>query len=211
MNAANPVTFFPEAHLLTVAQTGGIDATQMVLLALAVGALAVVMLSTRRRIRESQRLSPTGARRRYAELQEEVKASRNLEQVMLELDQLSRQIHGRIDTRLARLEAVIRDADQRIDRLSRLIRTTHGESALKTTLKREDPREAHSTPSDIVNDRHASVYELADSGKSPVEIAREVGKTTGEIELILALKKASKNKSNWPVGRLMPLDPEPQG
>ena len=211
MNATNPATFFPEAHLLTVAQTGGIDAIQMLLLALAVGALAIVMLSTRRRIRESQRLSPTATRRRYAELQEDVKASRNLEQVMLELDQLSRQIHGRIDTKLARLEAVIRDADQRIDRLSRLIRSTQGESALEITLNREDPREAHSTQSDIVDDRHAPVYELADSGKSPVEIAREVGKTTGEIELILALKKASENKSSRPVSQVIPLNPGPQG
>ncbi|UCC30386.1 MAG: hypothetical protein JSU86_19570 [Phycisphaerales bacterium] len=211
MNAADPATLLAAVHPLTVAQTGGIDALQMVMLALAVGALAIVLLSTRRRIRESQRLSPTAARRRYAELQEEVKVSRNLEQVMLELDQLSRQIHGRIDTKLARLEAVIRDADERIDRLSRLIRTTKGESAQEFTLDREGPDEAHSAQSDIVDDRHAPIYELADSGKSPVEIARQVGKTTGEVELILALKRASENKSSRPAGRVMPLNSELQG
>ncbi len=130
---------------------------------------------------------------------------------MLELDQLSRQIHGRIDTKLARLEAVIRDADQRIDRLSRLIRTTQGESAQEFTLDREGPDEAHSARSDIVDDRHAPIYELADSGKSPVEIAREVGQTTGEVELILALKRAAENKSSQPAGRVMPPESGLQG
>lgn len=209
MNAADPSTLLAAVHPLIVAQTGRVDAVQMVMLVLAVGALAIVMLSTRRRIRESQRLSPTAARRRYAELQEEVKASRGLEQVMLELDQLSRQIHGRIDTKLARLEAVIRDADQRIDTLSRLIRTMQGESAQEFTLDRESPDEARSARSDIVDDRHAPIYELAEGGKSPVEIARRVGKTTGEVELILALKRASENESSQPVGRGMLLDSEP--
>lgn len=211
MNAADPATLSAIVHPLMVAQTGKVDAVQMVMLALAVGVLAILMLSTRRRVRESQRLSPTSARRRHAELQEEVKASRSLEQVMLELDQLSRQIHGRIDTKLARLEAAIRDADQRIDRLSRLIRTAQGGSALDFTVEREGADDANSARSDILDDRYAPIHKLADGGKSPVEIARQVGKTTGEVELILALKRASEGESSQPVTRVKPLNSGLQG
>jgi DNA-binding NarL/FixJ family response regulator len=36
--------------------------------------------------------------------------------------------------------------------------------------------------------RHAQVYDLADEGLSPPEIARQLGRPSGEIELILALR-----------------------
>ena len=46
-------------------------------------------------------------------------------------------------------------------------------------------RESAPTASDI---RHSVVYELADAGFSTVEIAKDLGRTTGEIELILKLR-----------------------
>ena len=36
--------------------------------------------------------------------------------------------------------------------------------------------------------RHAQVYDLADEGLSAPEIARQLGRPSGEIELILALR-----------------------
>jgi hypothetical protein len=42
------------------------------------------------------------------------------------------------------------------------------------------------------DDRHAAIYRLADGGLSPAQIGQEVGKTTGEVELILALRRAKR-------------------
>ena len=123
---------------------------------------------------------------------------------MLELDQLARQIHGRLDTKLAQLETVIRDADDRIDRLSRLTKAAESGHALDITLEseephehpleQEEPREHANETSENKDDRHATVYRLADGGLAPVDIAQETGQTAGEIELILALRKA-KNRT----------------
>lgn len=167
-----------------------------VMLALAVVCLTIVMLSTRRRIRRSQVSSEGAVSKRYFEMKDRRAATRDVEQVMLELDQLSRQIHGRLDTKLVRLEAVIRDADERIAKLSRLARPASRASSLEVTLSEEHPepqREATAEPSasavEQCDHRYAAIYELADRGSSPLQIAAEVGKTNGEIELILALRK----------------------
>ena len=88
--------------------------SQIVMLALAVAGLTILMLSTHRKVRDRHQQPRSTARQRYAELERGTKAKRDIEAVMLELDQLSRQVHGRLDTKYAKLEAVIRDADRRI-------------------------------------------------------------------------------------------------
>ena len=183
--------------LLTLGAESGITTGRAVILALAVVCLTIVMLSTHRRIRRSQVPSESPVAKRYFELKERRAATRDMEQVMLELDQLSRQIHGRLDTKLVRLEAVIRDADERIDRLSRLVRSAKEVPSLEVTLAEERPEqeceaaaEPRGTALEQCHHRYAVIYELADRGTSPLQIAEEVGKTDGEIELILALRKA---------------------
>ena len=167
---------------------------QMVMLALAVVGLTLLLRSTRRRLVRSR--SPGGESRcAPTDLQGEYEATRDVEAVMAELDQLSRQIHGRLDTKLARLEAVVRDADERIDRLSRLLRESGGRETIDITLEREDPTDPPSLAG-VDDSPHAAVYRLADAGRSPVEIAQEVDRTTGEVELILALRKTRRPPSH---------------
>ena len=183
------------AHLLTTPGGGCLGQTamsgsQIILLALAVGGLTILMISTYRRTRE-RRLQPrTSARDRYTQLQNKAATTRDVERVMLELDQLARQIHGRIDTRFAKLEAVIRDADERIDHLSRLIRADRGDAAIDVTLESEDPHMPFPSANEETDDRHGAVYRLSDGGLSAAQIGRELGKTAGEVELILALRRA---------------------
>ena len=164
--------------------------SQIILLALAVGGLTILMISTYRRTRERRRQPRIPARQRYAQLQTKAAATRDVEQVMLELDQLARQIHGRIDTRVAKLEAIIRDADERIDQLGRLVRAARGDATIDVTLDSEDPHMPSPSANEETDDRHGAVYRLADGGLSAAQIGQEVGKTTGEVELILALRRA---------------------
>ena len=101
----------------------------------------------------------------------------DMESLIVELQELSRRISAEIDTRFAKMEAVIRDADRRIAILNRLGRQL-GE---KTGETNEDVTDH--------NARHSVIYELADAGFTPIEIAKDLGKTPGEVELILNLRK----------------------
>jgi len=183
--------------LIPLGQALGIDAPQIVMIAAAIAILTLVMITTQRRMRAAQRVPQPSVMEQHRETAQRIKARDGLEQVMLELDQLCRQLHGRLDTKIARLEAVIRDADRKIETLSRLVRAAGGQPALEITLDRVDPHAlAGVTPPE--DDKHAPIYELADQGFTSIDIAQQVGMPTGEVELILSLRNARRKKGGLP-------------
>ena len=101
----------------------GISLSQIVMFAVAIIGLTILMRSTFARARSSARKPLESVKERYNNLSSQREARDDVQHVMIELDRLARQIHGRIDTKFAKLEAVIRHADARIDELSRLLRT----------------------------------------------------------------------------------------
>lgn len=115
---------------------------------------------------------------------------RDLESLIAELEQLSRKISAEIDTRFAKLEAAMHDADRRIAALHRL---TQQQGSAAQTPARQQHEGAGPIP-DRPEDRYALIYELTDVGFSPVEIARDLGRTPGEVELILNLRNKGQHK-----------------
>jgi hypothetical protein len=105
-----------------------------------------------------------------------------LDELMVQLEELTRVSNAKIDTRCARIEALIADADERIRRLEELVGQAESSDASA------DPTPSSGTS---VNPEHAAIYALAEAGKSPVQIAAEVGRDVGEVELILALRQKS--------------------
>lgn len=186
--AQTPLLFRPLAD-----SSGAISPMQLVMLALAIGGITLVMLSTYRRSRRSRLTRVEDGRERYKELDNPVGATRDVGKAMVELEQLARQIHGRIDTRFAKLEMIIRDADERIAKLSRLAGKSSGgsprSSALDVTLESQNPNARKSGPDLSGDQRHDAIYRMSDGAMSAADIARETDKTTGEIELILNLRK----------------------
>ncbi len=173
----------------------GMTGLQIVLLAIAVTGLTVLMFSTMRRLRRTQRENRIPhIRERYATLSNPTGAVREAEQVMLELDQLSRQLHARLDTKLACLGALIRDADRRIESLSQIIHSEPHRTPFHIVLDEQLPLESTPRGRPLPDDRHSVVYRLADEGYPPAEIARQVGKLQGEVELILALRRAQSDR-----------------
>ncbi len=166
------------------------DTVDLVMLALAIVGITILMRGTFRRVTRVTSTPRIAARSKFAAMEKERKAQHDMEQVMIELDHLSRQIQGQLDTKFAKLETIIRDADNRIEKLARLIRTSDGSDTLDIIVQDDcatrGPAEQGDRP------RHAAVYRLADAGLSVVEIAQESGKTTGEIELILALRRTKQ-------------------
>jgi hypothetical protein len=111
---------------------------------------------------------------------------RDMSNLLVELSEMARQITAQIDTRAGKLEALIREADEKIAALRAVAPPaaaspfTIPPATAAPTLDREVPP----------NPEHADVYALADDGKSPRDIAAQLGRPDGEIELILALRLA---------------------
>ena len=111
-----------------------------------------------------------------------------MEAVMVEMQELTRVCAAQVENRVARLEMLLREADERIAQLTAL------EENAETS--RPAPPPARPTPvvrpsigSDELSQR---VYALADSGLGSADIARELTEHTGKVELILALRQESR-------------------
>jgi hypothetical protein len=163
--------------------TGNLDPNSMVALLLAAIAAFLLLTGLRRRQRDRSARSALPSPRLAKEPLNpdgKEKLRRDLENLIGELQDLSRKISAEMDTRFAKLEAAIRDADRRIAVLNRLSR----EMDEKTGRTPSEP-EDHDA-------RYAVIYELADAGFSCVDIAKDLGKTPGEIELILNLRRTAQ-------------------
>jgi hypothetical protein len=106
---------------------------------------------------------------------------RQMQNLLVELSEMSRQITAQLDTRASKLETLLHEADQRIAQL-------HGGGAVRAPAPFEEPRSTIE-PTVDPDPRHVAVYELADRGQDAASIAAELGRPSGEIELILALRQ----------------------
>jgi hypothetical protein len=116
----------------------------------------------------------------YASLAQQRSVERQMQNVLVELSDMSRQISGQLDNRAAKLEALIHEADEKIAAMKSAIATSSPGLARMIDAPETRP------PSDP---RHAQVYALADQGRSSMEIAQQLDRPSGEIELILALRR----------------------
>ncbi len=156
----------------------------------------IMMRLTARKLRQSGPTSQSHARDHVAKLKEEHAVKGDMRELMVELQDLSRDINAQMDTRFAKLEVSIRSADERIDLLERLLRAADGRPTIDTLVSGNDeasplppqqPRVGHAEPP------HARIYDLADGGRNSIQIAQETGKTPGEIELILSLRESTRS------------------
>lgn len=162
-----------------VAATSMSTTTQWLLLGL--GAMVLVAFFGVQQRQRSRSATPTPRQATEG-------TQRDIVEVMSQLDQLSRQIHQKIDQRLGKLDALIRLADERIDRLNQLERSQKGAGAIDIELAPETPDAVEK----IDEDPNQAIYQLADAGYTPIQIARQLSRHTGEIELILSLRRARR-------------------
>lgn len=112
---------------------------------------------------------------------------------------LARELRGELDSKIAILEHLIRDAKQQADRLEAAIgRAGKLRDACDNTAPIQRSGESgHQNSSRLdsvhrpvspVSRRHAEIYSLADQGLSSASIANRLGSPIGEVELILGLR-----------------------
>ena len=168
-------------------------------IAIAVGIMAVVYVTLVRPLRKKKDKDPLERAPAFSTLSQQRAVERDMSNLLVELSEMARQMTAQLDTRAAKLELLLKEADERIALLR-----TRGAS---TGYNGDDPRAdssaqngsdgvimeasapAEARPEQKTDPRHAPVYDLADEGLSPPEIARHLGRPSGEIELILALRR----------------------
>jgi hypothetical protein len=157
--------------------SGGSSLSNLLMMAGVVLALLVVMTSMRRKLRHQEpAMKPS---ERIAELKQTHEMSGDLRQMMVELEDLTRRFGAQLDAKALRLERLMAEADERIARLEK------GSSAEAGAGQGSAARE----PAEPVDPLAEAVYRLADQGRKPVEIARQLDEQVGKVELILALRQ----------------------
>jgi len=150
------------------------------LVVIVTGAL-LARISRRRRF---QSVQPTPTQRDLAqESQDEIR------RLIVELQEIGRELYGRLDTRIQHLEQLLADADQRITEL----KTSGVSDPIQQLVPLEEPKPRNIGPE--LETRYASIYSLADQGLSIAQIAQETSRLEGEIELIMRLRHAAKSES----------------
>lgn len=97
---------------------------------------------------------------------------------------------SRIESLLDRAEAVSTRLDEQVERFERAVDdrdVADAASADGVEGRSEAPAAPPQPPSDPLA---RSIYELADQGRSPVQIAQELDEQVGKVELILALRES---------------------
>jgi len=143
----------------------------------------------RRKIANLRRRTAVGRRGASATPpQTQADMQEDMQELLVQLQELSRDINAQMDTRFARLESAIRDADDRIDALEKLIRRAGNLPPVDLAVDDSASSAADGSSSAGPAPKKTLIYQLFDAGKTPVEIAQQIGGNTGEIELILALR-----------------------
>jgi hypothetical protein len=123
-------------------------------------------------------------------LSQQRSVERDMSNLLVELSEMSRQITAQLDTRSAKLEALMEDADKKIAELKRLSSSNGSRTESRSEGVNPHPitGPVHSSPA-AIDARHNEIYKLADAGRSAQEIAHHLNRPRGEIELILALRQ----------------------
>lgn len=157
-----------------------------------VGIGVLLMISVRSKIarRNADRLSP---REMIDQLKSAGRHRGDAQSASAELLESARQLAAKLDNKAARLEVLIQQADERISLMSQLSGTG---GVAQDGPSRTGPAEpdrartpvAANGPPVSLDPLTQSVYELADTGYQPLQIAQELDEQVGKVELILSLR-----------------------
>ncbi len=116
-----------------------------------------------------------------------VNAEPGVDTLAQDMQDLSERLAAELDRKADRLEQLIEAADERLRRLDAAEKAPV-RAAVVTEVK---PTAKPGTAAPSLEVAHREVYELADGGLTPLEIAKRLERPTGQIELILNLRGRS--------------------
>jgi len=171
---------------------------QYFLMAIAIAAIALTVFRPKFKKRGDPLSRPESA----ASLSQQRGVERQMQNLLVDLSEMSRQITAQLDTRSLKLELLIKEADEKIARMETLAsrpnpdgQSTNGNGPYGFGTEVQPaglpPRPVETSnlaPAPEIDGRHLTIYALADEGTSVRDIASKLDRPTGEIELILALR-----------------------
>ncbi len=167
--------------------------TQWIALLVAVAAIAFVLFRGKRKkdpMQSGPRLS----------LSQQRSVEQQMSNLLVELSEMARQITSQLDSRATKLELLIREADEKIAAMKSMgngafhpAAPSPAQESFSPAPDAIEPPTPTSTPRPTTHDfppdpRNEQVYAMADQGSTPQEIARQLGRPSGEVQLILALR-----------------------
>lgn len=168
---------------------GNVTNGQLALIGVIAVVIVLMLISSARRRRESGPSPRAYAREQIARIKEERAVTGDLGDLMLQLQQLARETNAQLDTKFIRLERCIAEADERIHRLEGMLRRAGGKPTLDTTVGEDSPLDGSPESRPSAGSYRERIWALHGEGKSHLEIAQAVGKSVGEVQLIVALRK----------------------
>jgi len=181
------------SFLLATIQFSKDDSTQW--MALAVGVVATLYLVMRGRSKTKK--DPLSRKPVPFGVAQQRQIERDISGLMVEMLQTAQQMTAQLDTRAARLEVLLKEADVKLAALKNagapaLLKTsspvTLSDTPAISQATSDAPAPAPEPPETPPDPRHRDIYALADQGRSTGEIARHLNRPNGEVELILALR-----------------------
>jgi len=185
------------------------DSTQWVVLC--VGVLATLYLVMRGRIK-GRRGDPMERPPAGFGVAQQRQVERDLQNLMVEVLDTARQMAAQLDTRAARLDLLVKEADVRLAALKAaaaggiaaagppvlerpiisktmpvavpVMAEASVTAGMEAALAPVEPSRPETPP----DPRHSEIYAMADQGRTPQDIARQLNRPNGEVELILALR-----------------------
>jgi hypothetical protein len=183
----------------------------------ALGVLTILYVAVIRPMRKGKRKDPLETMsqpgRQATTLAQQRAIERDMAAVLVEYEEMIRRMTAQLDTRATKLQLLMDEADAKLLQLKEASRglkgpgerqagvasdTTESETAAaaragaeprQISSGRPENGEADSDAADA-GGAYADVYHLADRGQSPRQIAQELNRPDGEIELILALRQS---------------------
>ncbi len=179
-----------------------------------------IMRMTMKRAQKSQVRSQRSVEEKISDGYRSRQTFEQMNELMANLADLSRQINGQLDTRITRLQVLLRKSDEQIslleDRLNQIANasenlpndlnnTNHANLSTESSSDSSSPFRNNSPdrfdtesspeipkPVEITPDMQR-VLDLLNRGHNAIAIAQELNRPVGEIELILALTGRKKN------------------
>jgi len=124
-----------------------------------------------------------------ASLSQQRNVERQMQNLLVELSEMARQLTAQLDTRSQKLQALLQQADEKIAELHGTIGAPKEPPVLNTDRASWSPPPE---PAPDIAPQHQAVYDLADRGQSTADISRQLNRPRGEVELILALRGNAK-------------------
>lgn len=200
-------------HFATTNNPAAVDAVSGVMIVLGILIITVLTTVSLRRKSAARQNSRTTSRELIEQVRRHAEHGRadDVDAAGARFLDDAQRLMAQLDNKAARLEQLIADADDRMQRLARSSPSRESTTPAAPPLRVESirppaaplekqtiaPRASrqNNVSSSQTDQFHGAidplmraVYDLADDGRRPIEIARELDEQVGKIELILALR-----------------------